>query len=111
MTYEEKREFHKIISQMLADEGLNRGRIKEIVEEEIRKKVNQVVDQTISNLDAQTEGPYDGFIEQRVIDTINNDLRFNRNIVEYIKRELQNRIIEIKFSDSVVSKLESIDHD
>lgn len=105
MTYEEKREFHKIISQMLADEGLNRGRIREIVEEEIRKKVNQVVDQTISNLDAQTEGGYgNGFIEQRVIDTINNDIRFNRNITEYIKRELENRIIEIKFSDSVVSK-------
>ena len=105
MTYEEKREFHKIISQMLADEGLKRGRIKEIVEEEIHKKVDRVVDQTINSLDAQTEGPYDnGFIEQRVIDTINNDLRFNHNITEYVKRELQNRIIEIKFSDSVVSK-------
>ena len=104
MTYEEKREFHKIISQMLADEGLNRGRIKEIVEEEIRKKVNQVVNQTISSLNAQTEGCYgNGFIEQRVIDTINNDIRFNHNITEYIKRELQNRIIEIKFADSVVN--------
>lgn len=103
MTYEEKREFHKIISQILANEGLNRGRIKEIVEEEIRKKVDQVVDQTISNLDAQTEGD-NGFIEQRVINTINNDLRFNHTITEYIKRELQNRIIEIKFSDSVVNK-------
>ena len=105
MTYEEKREFHKIISQMLADEGLNRGRIREIVEEEIRKKVGQVVNQTISNLDAQTEGCYgNGFIEQRVIDTIKNDLRFNRSITEYIKTELQNRIIEIKFDDSVVAR-------
>ena len=105
MTYEEKREFHKIISQMLADEGLNKGRIREIVEEEISKKVNQVVDQTISNLDAQTEGRYDnGFIEQKVIDTINNDIRFNRNITECIKSELQNRIIKIEFADSVVSE-------
>ena len=105
MTYEEKREFHKIISQILADEGLNRGRIKEIVEEEIRKKVDQVIKQKLSSLDAETTSRYgQGYIENM----INNYLKYDSNIYhrinDIITHELENRIIEIKFSDSVVSK-------
>ena len=54
MTYEEKRELRLQISQLLADAGLNQGTIKEIVEEEIRNKVQRALDQTIKSLNAQS---------------------------------------------------------
>ena len=108
MTYEEKREFHKIISQMLADEGLNRGKIREMVEEEIRSKVRAVVDQTLESLDSQTDGSYNnGYIEKYIDDTLKNDLRFNYTLRDIVKQEISSRIIEVKFSDNVQPKEES----
>ena len=105
MTYEEKREFHKIISQMLADEGLNKGRLKEIVEEEIRIKVKSVVEQTLASLDAQTDGRYkQGYIEKYIHDALERDIRFNSTIQRIIKDEISNRIIEVSFSDKVKHK-------
>ena len=106
MTYEEKREFHKIISQMLADEGLNKGKIREMVEEEIRIKVKSVVDQTLSSLDAQTSYRQ-GYIEKYIHDTLEKDIRFNNTLQRIIKDEISNRVIEVKFSDNVQPKEES----
>ena len=54
MNYEEKRELRLQISQMLSDAGMNQARIKELVNEEIKNKVNRAVEQCIKRLDAET---------------------------------------------------------
>ena len=52
MTYEEKRELRLQISQLLADAGLNQKTIKDMVEEEIKNKVERAVDQGLKSLNS-----------------------------------------------------------
>ena len=52
MTYEEKRELRLQISQLLADAGLNQKTIKDIVEEEIKNKVERAIDQCLKSLNS-----------------------------------------------------------
>ena len=92
MTYEEKRELRLQISQLLADAGLNQKRIKEIVEEEIRNKVERAIDQNIQHLNSQSNS--NDFIKDR-IDHIFGSASMNYHISQMIKEELKNRVINI----------------
>ena len=92
MTYEEKRELRLQISQLLADAGLNQKMIKEIVEEEIRNKVERAVDQKILQLNSQSNS--NDFIKDHV-DHIFGSANMNYHISQMIKEELKSRVINV----------------
>ena len=96
MNYEEKRELRLQISQLLADAGLNQQKIKEMVEEEIKNKVERVVDQTLKKLDAQCSSG--NYIGERV-NKIFNSTSMNYHISTIVKDELKNRVIQIVLKD------------
>ena len=92
MNYEEKRELRLQISQLLADAGLNQGRTKEIVEEEIHNKVNRVIDQKLNSLNAQCMS---GDYIKDCVDNIFSSANMNYHISQMIKEELKNRVINV----------------
>lgn len=97
MTYEEKRELRLQISQLLADAGLNQGVIKQMVEEEIKNKVERAVDQVIKQLNAQC---YSGNYFQGRINMLLNNTYFNNGAFDkVVKEELKNRIIQVVLKD------------
>ena len=97
MNYEEKRELRLQISQLLADAGLNQKVIKDIVEEEIRNKVDRAIEQTLSSLNARSEtGDY---IYDRVHDYIKRQWKSNYAIIEAVRNELSNKIIQVVLKD------------
>ena len=96
MMLEEKRELRLQISQLLADAGLNQKRIKEIVEEEIRHKVDRAVDQGLKRLNSQCRTG--DFIKEHV-DEIFGSANMNYHISQMIKEELKNRIIQVVLKD------------
>lgn len=96
MTYEEKRELRLQISQLLADAGLNQKAIKDIVEEEIRNKVNRAVDQGLQHLNIQCSSG--DFIKEHV-DHIFGSANMNYHISQMIREELKNRVIQIVLKD------------
>lgn len=101
MDYEEKRELRKQISQLLADAGLNQAKIKEIVEEEIHNKIDRAIDQTLKNLNAQSgSGSY---ITDRARAYF-RDPDLNYRIIEAIKSELRDRVINITLKDTTIDK-------
>ena len=64
MNYEEKRQAYLVISQLLADAGLNQHTIREMVEKEIYNKVDREVKNVIQRLNEQC---YDGdYIEEQI---------------------------------------------
>lgn len=93
MNYEEKRELRLQISQLLADAGLNQGAIKEIVEQEIRNKVDRAIEQVLRKLDSQcSSGDYVGDrINWMFRNTYLNQSAFDR----VVKDELEKRIVRI----------------
>ena len=93
MTYEEKRELRLQISQLLADAGLNQKAIKEIVEEEIRNKVERAVDQALKSLDAQCSSGH--YIEARIGSLLKNTYLNQRAFDNVVKEELKNRVINV----------------
>lgn len=93
MTYEEKRELRLQISQLLADAGLNQKAIKDIVEEEIRNKVDRAIDQCIKNLNAQTLGG--DYVQSRIIWLLNNTYLNQQAFDRVVKEELKNRVIKV----------------
>lgn len=101
MTYEEKRELRLQISQLLADAGLNQGRIKEIVNEEIKNKVERAVDQAMNNLNAQCSSG--NYLEDRVKSYLSS-ANTNYYINQMVKEEIKNRVIQIVFKDIEVIK-------
>ena len=92
MTYEEKRELRLQISQLLADAGLNQQTVKNIVQEEIRHKVDRAVEQGLQRLDSQSKNG--DFIKESV-DRAFNSASMNYRINELIRAELQNRVINV----------------
>lgn len=93
MTYEEKRELRLQISQLLADAGLNQKVIKDIVEEEIRNKVDRAIDQCIKNLNAQTSGG--DYIQSRISWLLNNTYLNQLAFDRVVKEELKNKVIKV----------------
>lgn len=93
MTYEEKRELRLQISQLLADAGLNQKAIKEIVEEEIRNKVERAVDQVLKSLDAQCSSGH--YIETRIGNLLDSTYLNQRAFDNVVKEELKNRVINV----------------
>ena len=93
MTYEEKRELRLQISQLLADAGLNQEVIKDIVEEEIKNKVDRAIDQVIKNLNSETSNG--DYIKTQINRVLNDTYIARHKIDEAIKEELKNRVIKV----------------
>lgn len=93
MMYEEKRELRLQISQLLADAGLNQATIKQIVEEEIRHKVDRAVEQVFKSLDAQCSSG--NYVENRVKWLLDNTYLNQRIFSDAVKEELKNKVINV----------------
>lgn len=93
MTYEEKRELRLQISQLLADAGLNQKTIKDIVEEEIKNKVERAVNQCLESLNSQCSlGDY---VSERITKLLNNTYLNQHAFDRVVKEELKDRIIQV----------------
>jgi len=93
MNYEEKRQAYLVISQLLADAGLNQHTIREMVEKEIYNKVDREVKNAIQRLDETT---YSGnYIKEQIQKRITSDYTTRNAIEESVKEELKNRIIKV----------------
>ena len=90
MNYEEKRELRLQISQLLADAGLNQGTIKEIVEQEIRNKVDRAIEQVIKN-----------YAKERIWKLFSNTYQSAFDGV--VKEELKNKVIKVVLKDCELS--------
>ena len=102
MNIEEKRELRLQISQLLADAGLNQGKIKEMVEEEIRHKVERAITQCLKNLNAQcSTGNY---ITERIEKLFHNTYVNQQAFNNVVREELKNRIINITLKDISVDE-------
>lgn len=101
MNIEEKRELRLQISQLLADAGLNQGKIKEIVEEEIHNKVDRAIEQTLKSLDAQSESG--SYITDKTRAYF-RDPQIKYRISESIKDELKNKVINITLKEVTIDK-------
>ena len=109
MNYEEKRQVHLAISQLLVDAGLNQHTIREMVEKEINNKVDREVKNVIQKLNETT---YSGhYIEEQIRKRITNDYVTRGVIEESIKKELKNRIIKVVLDKCNDASLENIEQD
>ena len=108
MTYEEKRAMHLCIAQMLADEGLNKARLKEMVEAEIQKRVDAAIDSTLKSLNAHTScGDYIKDYVHRYVHgpAVADAVRYQ------LKEELGRRIINIEFKENVYPSIKHTDNE
>ena len=97
MNYEEKRELRLQISQLLADAGLNQKAIKEMVEQEIRNKVERAFEQVIKRLNSEcVSGDY---ISERIEKVLLNNYITQPKFEKVVKNELENRVIKVVLSD------------
>lgn len=97
MTYEEKRELRLQISQLLADAGLNQKTIKDIVEEEIKNKVERAIDQCLKSLNSEC---YSGdYVSERISKLLNNTYLNQQAFDRVVREELKNRVIQIVLKD------------
>lgn len=93
MTYEEKRELRLQISQLLADAGLNQKTVKDIVEQEIKNKVDRALDQCLNSLNAQCfSGDY---IKERIEYLLSNTYLNKSAFNSVVREELKNRAIQV----------------
>ena len=93
MNYEEKRELRLQISQLLADAGLNQKVIKDIVNEEIRNKVEKAIDQTIRSLNSETSNG--DYVRTQISKLLSNTYLNQRAFSDVVKEELKNRVINV----------------
>ena len=102
MTYEEKRELRLQISQLLADAGLNQKTLKDMVEKEIKDKVDRAIDQCIKSLNSESmSGDY---VRERIGKLFNNTYVNQGAFDKVVKEELKNRIIEVTLKDVKVNE-------
>ena len=80
MTYEEKRELRLQISQLLADAGLNQQTLKEMVEKEVRNKVDKSIEQ---------------FVGPEVHSFMSSKYIIGNCVERAVKEELKNRVINV----------------
>lgn len=99
MLYEEKREVRLQISQLLADAGLTQKTIKDMVEEEIKSKVDRAIKQVLMKLDAESSSG--DFIREKIDSYINSSFGLNSTIRTQVANALKDRIISITFDKSV----------
>lgn len=97
MNYEEKRELRLQISQLLADAGLNQGTIKEIVEQEIRNKVDRAIEQVIKNLNSQCKSG--DYVKERIEKLFSNTYLNQSAFDRVVKEELKNKVIKVVVRD------------
>lgn len=103
MTYEEKRELRLQISQLLADAGLNQKTIKELVEEEIKSKVERAIEQCLISLNSECSSG--NYIKERVQYLLNNTYLNNRVFNDCVKEELKNRVIQIVLKEVDIDEM------
>lgn len=92
MTYEEKRELRLQISQMLADAGFNQKTIKDMVETEIKNKVDRAIGQCINSI----------IIER--VDKYFSSYVFSKCFDKAVKEELKNKVVQVVLKDCEVDK-------
>ena len=92
MTYEEKRELRLQISQLLADAGLNQKTIKDIVETEIKNKIDRAIEQCINSLNSEC---YSGnYVKERISSYLGSYV-VKDDIERAVKEELKNKVIQV----------------
>ena len=96
MTYEEKRELRLQISQLLADAGLNQKAIKDMVETEIKNKVDRAVEQCMNSLNSECHSG--NYIKER-IEAYIGSYGIRMDMAKAIKEELSSRIIQVVLKD------------
>lgn len=96
MTYEEKRELRLQISQLLADAGLNQKAIKDMVETEIKNKVDRAVEQCMNSLNSECRSG--NYIKER-IEAYISSYGVRIDMAKAIKEELSSRIIQVVLKD------------
>ena len=101
MTYEEKRELRLQISQLLADAGLNQKVIKDMVETEIRNKVDRAIEQTINSLNSEC---YSGDYVTERINSYLGSYAVRMDIEKAVKDELKNKVVQVVLKDCEVDK-------
>ena len=72
-------------------------KISEIVEEEIRHKVDRAIEQVIKSLDAQCSSGH--YVEDQIRRLLNNTYLNQRAFNDVVKEELKNRVIEVTLRD------------
>ena len=89
MTYEEKRELRLQISQLLADAGINRQTLKEMVKDEMNKKIDQAIDNYFNSKEFKDK-----------IDVILNKYSTSRYLIDtIISKALQNKRVNIEIKN------------
>lgn len=96
MTYEEKRELRLQISQLLADAGLNQKVIKDMVETEIKNKVDRAIEQCMNSLNSECRSG--NYIKER-IEAYIGSYGVRMDMTKVIKEELSSRIIQVVLKD------------
>lgn len=102
--YEEKMEIRRQISQLLADNGLNREGIREIINTEIHNKVSQVVDDTLKSLNAQCSSG--NWMKEQAIKYFKNQYLNSYACNQTVKEALANRVINITLKNVVARPYE-----
>lgn len=100
MTYEEKRELRLQISQLLADAGLNQKVIKDMVETEIKNKVDRAIEQAFNSLNSECSSG--NFVKQR-IDSYLGSYAVKMDMEKAVKDELKNKVIQVVLKDCEVT--------
>lgn len=101
MTYEEKRELRLQISQLLADAGLNQKTIKDMVETEIKNKVDRAIEQCFNSLNSECSSG--NFVRQR-IDSYLGSYAVRMDMGKAVKEELKNKVIQVVLKDCEINK-------
>lgn len=87
MEYEEKRELRLQISQLLADAGLNQKAIKDMVETEVRNKVDRAIEQCTNDIVAER------------VDKYFASYSFSKYFDKTVRDELKNKVIQVVLKD------------
>lgn len=101
MTYEKKRELRLQISQLLADAGLNQKTIKDMVETEIKNKVDRAIEHCLKNLNAQC---YSGNYVQERINSYLGSYSVKEDLDKAVKDVLKDKVINITLKDCEMNK-------
>jgi len=101
MTYEEKRELRLQISQMLADAGFNQKVIKDMVETEIKNKVDRAIEQAFNSLNSECSSG--NFVKQR-IDSYLGSYAVRMDMDKAVRDELKNKVIQVVLKDCEMNK-------